>query len=56
MEIKYNNAIVNIQGKVDREKIEEATIIFMQKVIRETNQNGNKHTSGTIKEKPILAE
>lgn len=45
---KYNNAIINIRGKVDREKIEEATIIFMKKVdkcrkskMKEKNQNGN---------------
>lgn len=28
---KYNNAIINIRGEVNREKIEEATIIFMKK-------------------------
>lgn len=28
---KYNNAIINIRGEVNREKVEEATIIFMKK-------------------------
>lgn len=28
---RYNNAIINIRGEVNREKIEEATIIFMKK-------------------------
>lgn len=28
---RYNNAIINISGEVNREKIEEATIIFLKK-------------------------
>lgn len=28
---KYNNAIINISGEVDKEKIKEATIIFLKK-------------------------
>lgn len=45
---KYNNAIINIRGEVNREKIEEATIIFMKKAdkcrknkAKGKNQNGN---------------
>ena len=54
MKVKYNNVTVYINGKVDREKLKTATIIFMRKVIKEKNQNGNKHTSGDIKEKSLL--
>lgn len=50
MEIKYNNAVVYIYGKVDRNKIEEATIIFMRKVQR-SKIDGNNNKTGTIKEK-----
>lgn len=45
---KYNNAIINISGEVNREKIEEATIIFMKKAdkcrknkAKEKKQDGN---------------
>lgn len=45
---RYNNAIINISGEVDRDKIEEATIIFLKKAdkcrknkMKEKNQNGN---------------
>lgn len=47
-QFKYNNAIINISGEVDREKIEEATIIFLKKAdkcrknkLKEKDQNGN---------------
>lgn len=43
---KYNNAIINITGEVDRKKLEEAMIRYMRKVdkcrrnkLKETNQN-----------------
>lgn len=54
MKIKYNNATIYIQGEVDREKIEEATIIFMKKVQRRRKDNGNKNTSGAIRKSQIL--
>lgn len=47
-QFKYNNAIINISGEVNREKIEEATIIFLKKAdkcrknkLKGKNQNGN---------------
>lgn len=49
---KHKNAIINIHGEVNREKLEEATIKFMKKVykckknkMKEKIQNGNKNTS-----------
>ena len=50
MEIKHNNAVVYIYGKVDRKKIEEATVIFMSKIQR-SKKNGNDNKTRTIKEK-----
>ena len=50
MEIKHNNAVVYIYGKVDRKKIEEATVIFMTKIKR-SKDNGNDDKTRTIKEK-----
>lgn len=50
MKIKYNNSYIYVRGRVNKEYIEEATILFMRKVQRSKN-NGNKHTSGDIKEK-----
>ena len=50
MEIKYNNSVVRIYGKVDRERIEDATISFMRKVQR-SKDNGNNSKTRTIKEK-----
>lgn len=55
-EYTYNggrdNAIIRVQGKVDKEKIKEATIIFMKKAencrkkqLKEKSQNGNISTS-----------
>jgi len=43
---KYNNAIINISGEVDQEKIREATVIFLKKAdkckkAKEKKQNGN---------------
>lgn len=45
---RYNNAIINIGGKVDHKKIEEATIIFLKKADKcrkkkekEKRENGN---------------
>lgn len=54
MKIKFNNSYIHVRGRVRKEHIEEATIIFMRKVIKEKNQNGNKHKTGDIKEKSIL--
>lgn len=34
-EYKIGNAIVRVRGEVDKEKIEEATKIFMKKVIKQ---------------------
>ena len=51
MKIKFNNSYIYVRGRVNKEQIEEATIIFMRKVQRSQNQNGNNDTSGDIKEK-----
>lgn len=47
-EFKYENAIIRISGEVNREKIKEATVIFLKKSdkcrknkMKEKNQNGN---------------
>lgn len=52
---RYKNAIINIHGEVDQEKLKEATIKFMKKSelcrknkIKEKNRNGNKNSSGTV--------
>lgn len=50
MKIKYNNSYIYVRGRVRKEHIEEATIIFMKKVQRSKN-NGNEHKTGDIKEK-----
>lgn len=50
MEIKYNNSVVRIYGKVDREKIEDATVAFMRKVQRSKDNEYNSKTRA-IKEK-----
>ena len=50
MEIKYNNAVIYIYGKADRERIEDATIAFMRKVQRSRN-DGNNNKTRIIKEK-----
>jgi len=50
MEIKYSNSVVRIYGKVDRERIENATIAFMRKVQR-SKDNGYNNKTRTIKEK-----
>lgn len=54
-EYKYNNAIIRIRGEVNKEKIEEATIIFLKKADRcrknktkEKNQNGDNDTPRAI--------
>ena len=45
---RFNNAIINISGEVNQEKIKEATIIFLKKAdkcrknkLKEKNQNGD---------------
>lgn len=45
---RYNNAIINVRGEVNREKIEEATIRFLKKAdkcrkkkSKVEDQNGN---------------
>lgn len=55
-EIHYKNAVVRviIPDNFSDKTIHKATEEFMKKVIKEKNQNGYKHTSGDIKEKPIL--
>ena len=50
METKYNNAVVRIQGKVDKKRIKEATIKFMVNVQR-SKKDGDDDKTGTIKEK-----
>lgn len=46
---RYKNAVINVYGEVDREKIEKATIIFLKKVEasrkREKRNNGNRNTT-----------
>lgn len=50
MKTKYNNATIYIYGEVNREKIEEATIIFMRNIQRsKKHEHDNKTRS--IKEK-----
>ena len=51
-EYRYENAIIRIRGEVDREKIEEATIIFLKKAercrknkMKEKSKNDNRNTS-----------
>lgn len=53
MKIKFNNSYIYVRGRVRKEHIEEATIIFMKKVQRSKN-DGNKHKTRDIKEKSIL--
>lgn len=38
-EYKFDNVTVRIRGKVNKEKIEEATKIFMKKVIEQRAKN-----------------
>lgn len=51
---KYNNAIIYIRGKVNRERLEKATIRFMRNADRCTKtkgkekNNGDEHTSRNI--------
>lgn len=49
MKIKYNNSHIYVRGRVNREYIEEATIIFMTKIKR-SKDNGNNDKTRTIKE------
>jgi hypothetical protein len=51
-EYKYKNAIIHIQGEVDKEKLEQATIIFLKKADKcrklrkkENSNNGDKNSS-----------
>ena len=39
---KIDNAIVNIRGEVNQDKIREATVIFMKKVYK-SKKKGKKH-------------
>ncbi len=48
MKIKYNNAIIHVQGEVDRKRIENAAVIFAKKAQRRKKQNGNKNTSRAV--------
>lgn len=41
-EYKIGNAIVRVRGEVNREKIEEATKIFMKKVYEQRAKNAKK--------------
>lgn len=50
MQIRCGIATVYIHGKVDKEKIEEATVIFMNKIQRRKN-NGYNNKTRDIKEK-----
>lgn len=52
---RYKNAIINVRGEVDREKLEKATIRFMKKAelcrknkLKEKNQNGNNDSSRAV--------
>ena len=52
---RYGNAIIRVYGKVNRQKIEEATIIFLKKSdkckknkLKEKSQNGNCNTRRDI--------
>lgn len=49
-QFKYNNAIINISGEVNREKIEEATIIFLKKADKcRKNKSKREDQNGNIK-------
>lgn len=55
---RYKNAIIYVRGNVDRHRLEEATIKFIKKAdkcrrnkVKEKIQNGDKNTSGTVREK-----
>jgi hypothetical protein len=50
MKTRYNNAVIYIYGKVNRKKIEEATVIFMTKIKR-SKDDGNDNKTRSIKEK-----
>lgn len=52
----YKNGIVTVvrSGEFDEERFQKVTEEFLRKVIEQENQNGNKHKTGDIKEKPIL--
>ena len=54
MKIKYNNATIRMNGQVNKEKIKEATIVFMSKY-KGVKDNGNDNTSRTIKEKRVIS-
>lgn len=44
---KYNNAIINISGDVNQEKIREATVIFLKKADKckkAKEKKQNEHT------------
>ena len=46
-EFKYENATIRISGEVNREKIEEATIIFLKKAEQcRKNKRKEKHQNG----------
>lgn len=45
---RYKNAIVNMHGKVDREKLEAATIKFMKKVERSKRKNDNENKTRAV--------
>ena len=49
-QFKYNNAVINVCGEVDRKKIEEATIIFLKKADKcRKNREKGKNQNGINK-------
>lgn len=55
-EFYYPNAVVRIilPDNYSEITLRKATEDFMRKVIKEKNQNGNKHQTRDIKEKSLL--
>ena len=52
----YKNGIVTLikPEEFDEKRFRKATEEFLRKAIEKENQNGNKHTTGDIEEKPVL--
>lgn len=50
MKIKYNNSYIYVRGRVNKEYIEEATIIFMRNIQRSKKHEHDNKTRN-IKEK-----
>lgn len=43
---RYKNAVVNVRGEVDKERLKEATIKFLTKAHRYKLMKGREHDKG----------